>query len=733
MTPTENLRPSNLLGAGGSPQFQLRTALVAIRCWWHVALPIGLLLAAAVSGGLYAWTKPTYTASRWMLIMERPPSLLHGQSVDDSRRFVSNQIELLRSPLVLEPILSDPAVASTPELANEIDPVLYLRTKLRIKALGQSEYFEIAFTSRSAEKAALIVDKVAEEYFALQQKQQNQSSQRTIELLQQQQIAQQQEVKQLRKRLQDLSKQLFGKDAFPLQPEERKPASDPLADLESQLVRAEVEQAALTAHIQAEQEQFNKESFEPSQTAIETLVEQHPRVRAARQEMEKSQQKLAGTKSVASNPQHVTITAKQVRDQQDALDRALVEARAEVKAATEKNARATKQDYIAQLQAQRGRLEVTVAFLQDRLSKKRGVHQQLAGDSLEFELAKAEHDRAQLFHEAISSRILAMQTEQRAPERIELLGKAKVPTRVDEEVPIKKMGMAAAMGLFAPFGLAVLLEILFRRVSERGQIESVTDLALVGEVTALPRRSSARTSWRTAGGREVQLYEESIDGLRTLLMLFESTRGHKVLSVTSAVSGEGKTSVAAQLAVSIASATNRPTLLIDGDMRSPDVHRIFDVDLGPGLCEVLSGECPVNEAIETDFSAHLHLLTAGQLAVSPHRIMGGGKFHDLINSLREMYEFIIIDTPPILPASEALLMNSAADSAILCARRDFSRMGQISEASKRLRSSGVNLAGAVLSGVPAHEYSSRYGAYYYTRAQGLSHAATINSPAGQAS
>jgi tyrosine-protein kinase Etk/Wzc len=129
----------------------------------------------------------------------------------------------------------------------------------------------------------------------------------------------------------------------------------------------------------------------------------------------------------------------------------------------------------------------------------------------------------------------------------------------------------------------------------------------------------------------------------------------------------------------------------------------------------LKDECPAEEAIETSFSDTLHLLTAGNLDISPHRILGNGKFAELIVALREMYDTIIIDTPPILPASESLLMASTADAAVLCVRRDFSRVDQVAEAFARLRSAGVKTAGAVLNGVPAFHYAYRYGSYYYNR------------------
>jgi receptor protein-tyrosine kinase len=199
------------------------------------------------------------------------------------------------------------------------------------------------------------------------------------------------------------------------------------------------------------------------------------------------------------------------------------------------------------------------------------------------------------------------------------------------------------------------------------------------------------------------------------LTLIDASRGRRIFAVTSAISREGKTSLAAQLAVSIASSTGRPTLLIDGDMRSPDIHRIFDVDLSPGLTDVLSGKTPLEEALETDVSKELHLLTAGRLSSSPHLLTGGSEFSATLEKLRTMYDNIVIDTPPILPASESLVIAAAADVTVLCVRRDYSRVDQVSEAVKRLTASGAKIAGAVLNGVPTQQYAYRYGSYYYTK------------------
>jgi Mrp family chromosome partitioning ATPase len=127
--------------------------------------------------------------------------------------------------------------------------------------------------------------------------------------------------------------------------------------------------------------------------------------------------------------------------------------------------------------------------------------------------------------------------------------------------------------------------------------------------------------------------------------------------------------------------------------------------------EVLHNRVPLDDAIDTSFSQNLHVLPAGNRDTSPHRILGSGKFSALLEKLREKYVHIIIDTPPVLAASEALVLARAADAAILCVRRDYSRVDQVRDAYARLQAAGVKTAGAVLNGVPARYYTYRYGRY----------------------
>jgi capsular exopolysaccharide synthesis family protein len=281
------------------------------------------------------------------------------------------------------------------------------------------------------------------------------------------------------------------------------------------------------------------------------------------------------------------------------------------------------------------------------------------------------------------------------------------------------MAMLGGMLFLIPFGLAVGWELLVRRVSDAERLEQDVQLPVIGEIARLPTRRGR--SYAFGGGnplREMDVFEESVDSLRTSLVLGESMQDMRVILVTSAVPSEGKTCVSVQLAVSLARASGKRTLLVDADMRAPDIHHLLDLPLEPGLSDVLTGDCTLEDAVQTDFSDRIHVLTAGQIQTSPHRLVGNGTLKKMFEEFRDNYDYVVIDSPPVLAVSEALVLARHADASLLCAMRDNSRIDQVRRAYDRLVGSGAKPAGVVLNGVPLHTYARRYGTYDYVRSSG---------------
>jgi capsular exopolysaccharide synthesis family protein len=163
--------------------------------------------------------------------------------------------------------------------------------------------------------------------------------------------------------------------------------------------------------------------------------------------------------------------------------------------------------------------------------------------------------------------------------------------------------------------------------------------------------------------------------------------------------------------MSFANASGRPTLVIDGDMRSPDVASMLKTKLSPGLFEVLSGKCELEDCIQHVADSQVYVLAAGKADRTAHQYLTVIAAEALVERLRTKFQTILIDTPPVLGASEAIILAKAADASLFCTLSGVSKIQQIQLAVDRLERAEVNVAGAVLSGSTVKRYAYRYGYY----------------------
>jgi capsular exopolysaccharide synthesis family protein len=394
------------------------------------------------------------------------------------------------------------------------------------------------------------------------------------------------------------------------------------------------------------------------------------------------------------------------------LDSAAVSSRPQITEQLKSMAALEEQDLLNQLQAE---LELKTT-LEDLLAERYREQVAIAGESgdqlMDLEFTRAELAREEKVFEMIAERSMALTTESRAPGRVALLRRAETPAGPVESLPLRNLAAAIFASGCLPFGLALLWELSVRRIGDVDQLSQHSSLPVVGEVAKLPMKIRSLTP---GGSRALSLFEESIDSLRVGLVLPDQNQDVQVLAVTSAVHSEGKSSISSQLAVSIGRSIGEPVLLIDGDLRVPDVHHIFEVSNDLGFAAVLDGRATLEEAIITSWSDTVHLLPAGRLKKSPHKLMSVEILRKMLDELRGDYRYIIIDTPPILSASESLMLAKVADGTVLSTRRNVSRESQVRIAYERLMKAGARPMGAVFNGVPTRSYASTYGSYDYAR------------------
>ena len=210
---------------------------------------------------------------------------------------------------------------------------------------------------------------------------------------------------------------------------------------------------------------------------------------------------------------------------------------------------------------------------------------------------------------------------------------------------------------------------------------------------------------------------ESYRGIRTSIEFSNLDKDMKVINVTSSMQSEGKSTVIANLAVSFAN-LDKKVLLLEGDLRNPSVHRMFNISNINGLTDVLLNNKAFADCVHCTEVKNLHILTCGAMPPNPSEILSSNKMKEFITSLKEYYDYIFIDTPPIGIVTDAGIISTYSDGCIFVVGSKQCDIEMAKYAKERLEKVGANIIGAVLNKFEAEGGSYNYYNYYYEQSSG---------------
>ncbi|HYW81207.1 MAG TPA: polysaccharide biosynthesis tyrosine autokinase [Thermoguttaceae bacterium] len=768
-------RPGRSTPNETSQAMSLHFALNALRQWWKIATPVGLVLSVSAAALVWLTFTPMYTASTAVKIKDTAPFLAF-RTGDNTRRFVQTQLVTIKQVPVLGAAMKN--LGGLPELKEREDPIAWLASELNVASLGDSELYRISIAGPDPDNAKKIVKEVTDAYLAQYNEETDKNTRDLIALLKREEDDREAAVEQLRNTARTLAIDNVGADPYEVASQPQ-PTEDPAyTTVRSQLVSAEVESTILEARVTVLENRLGRlRQLKPATVATEEaapatentapspeepvlaveeatpvsenedtapspevtlltaeeigqeiatlvpdwMVEQavyaDPEVQMRQAALTAKQSKLSDIERLAVNGKDSELyknLAKEIDEEQVGLNDFCEDLSRRYRAGLVEQRVLEQEVQLDSLKLALANQKALMKTLEEKRDEQKVEEKVYRGITFDMEIADKNLADGERVLDLIRDRRIKLEAEEKADDRVTLFQPA-IASKVPSD-PLKKVLLAAMAGMLFPFGLAVAWEFLAKRVGDPKDLQRQSNLPVVGEIARIPSRARASGGFASgSGGFALGMFEESIDSLRTNLVLSEDLKEMRVLAVTSAINHEGKTSVSAQLAISLARASGKKTLLIDGDMRCPDIHNVFDIPLEPGLAEVLSGQCSLEDVIVTDWSDHVHLVAAGKLHMSPHKLLGNGSVKELLASVPDTYRYIVIDTPPVLAASEALVLAKAADASLLCAMQDVSRIDQVMAACNRLESAGSRPVGTVLNGVPTKRYAYRYGSYAYSR------------------
>jgi polysaccharide biosynthesis transport protein len=349
--------------------------------------------------------------------------------------------------------------------------------------------------------------------------------------------------------------------------------------------------------------------------------------------------------------------------------------------------------------------------LQDALNSQKGEALSLNRKGIEFGVLQREADSNKQIYESLLQRTkeTGISSELRAT-NVRVVDPAETPRGPISPNVQRDLSISFGGSLMLAIGLAFLFERLDSRIRTPQELKAYLGVPFLGMVPSVPADKSGTSNPLINNGVSPN-FVEAFKTIRTNVLFSSAEEGLRSLVVTSAGPGEGKSIVAANLALALAQAGQR-VLLIDGDMRRPRVHEIYDCPQEPGLSNVLSANAKLSEAIRKSGVAGLWLLNAGHIPPNPAELLGSRRYVDLIASLGELFDWAIIDTPPVLAVADSSIAANDASGVIFVVGSDKTSRQAARAAVEQLGAANAHIMGTILNKVDLIRHPYYYAAYY---------------------
>jgi capsular exopolysaccharide synthesis family protein len=276
---------------------------------------------------------------------------------------------------------------------------------------------------------------------------------------------------------------------------------------------------------------------------------------------------------------------------------------------------------------------------------------------------------------------------------------------------VQIVSIAAAVALLVGVMMALLLDRISNTINTAGEVEGRLGLPMLGYLMKMEGGGKKSLKSELAFITDSQsLFSESIRTIRTGVLMSAVDIPKKVIVITSSVPEEGKTTVSFNLACALAQV--KRVLLVDADLRRPKVGRLIGRDKdAPGLSHLVSGVASISECIFEHKEAGFHILTAGFVPPNPLEMISSAKFQDTLDKLKEAFDIVLIDSPPVQLVSDAVVLSQVANTVLYVVKADSTPYPMARNCIKRLSMANAPLLGVVLNQLDLERAEKYYGEY----------------------
>jgi capsular exopolysaccharide synthesis family protein len=730
--------------ASDAPATSFAPGLLSIAWQRKSLLVLGLVVGVGAGALFYAQRTPVYESSAQILVVKKRPDALPIAGLDTARLsvfddYVPTHLAILKSPLIAGRAVKKRQLESLASFAGRGDPTNAIIGALSVKrdvtdAVGSgSKILNLSYRGPQADDCTAILTAVIDSYKDFLDETYRDVSGETLDLITKARDILRKDLAEKEKAYHEFRQKIpvlvKGKGGTPL-PQDR------LLGIEARRSSLLVRQAELQGRLDAIQKALKGDDGPAARAALLTQLTSNAGSDTPKTNQQASplQENLVGLllqeKALLEDygPDHPQVKAirRRIEFTRDLLARPETAwggklpkpAKGETKLAQD-----PLDSYVQSLQQEVADNRVSLQSLQELFDREQAESKKLINYEMQEDSLRNDITRTQQLYDAILKRLQEVGLVKEAGGYdAQILSAPSRSWKVEPKAAVI-VPIASFLGLLGGFVLAYVADRSDHSFRTPAEIRRRLGVPVIGHIPVLDAKEVAAAK---AGGLEKRISPslcchhhpssmeaEAYRAVRTALYFTTRGAGHKVIQITSPNVSDGKSTLTANLAVSIAQSGMR-TIILDADFRRPTIHRLFGVSNRVGLTSVITGEVELGDAIQEAGMPGLAILPCGTRPKNPAELLMSPRFHEVLQALRDQYDYVLIDTPPLLAVTDPSVVAPRVDGVLLVLRMNKHGRTFAERATEVLATLGVTVFGVVVNGIGGRGKNSYYNNYYYS-------------------
>ena len=689
------------VGSGAPGGINLWYILRVLRKWWWL-IALCIIGITAATAYFVSQMTPIYRSAVLLEVKQQETRIIEGGAIEDidaNKDFFTTQVELLRSEKLIEDVVENLNLLSDPYFYNAEDPtwttkpreekfrsvVDVFKGNLGVSPVGRSRLIQVSFQHADPDKAALIANSVSDSFI-------NNSVSRKFNAT------------------------AYARDFLETR----------LAAVKASLENAErnlVQYAQANNIINIDRDEGQDSSGSLDMASLVTLDSELTMARTARVQAEQRYQQSLNNNfaaDVLSSPAIKELNSQRIRLESEYKDKQstfkpnfpdMIELKSRIELFDQEIAQETAaivESRRAQIKAEYDLAKIQEQDLQSRVAGLKGSVNNVRSKSIDYNILKRQVETERAQYDALLQRLKEVSlTDDIGDGLVQVVDPAKAARLPFKPNKIRSIIMALLLSSALGFSAAFLLDVLDDRVKSPDDIKSQLNQTIMGVIPRVEKGADIQENLKNSQ----TAISEAYASLRTNIQYSGPNGGPRVLQITSTRPSEGKSVSSLGLALRFAGVEDR-ILLIDADMRRPTFASNDSAALG--LSGVLTADVPFDEHILKTHFNNMDLMTSGISVPNPSELLSSTRFDELLEFAKDNYDYVVIDSPPVLGLADAPVIGNKVDATLLVVEANQLRTPAVRLTIERLMSSGTKILGVLLTkyNAPTAGYMDYYSYSY---------------------